>query len=252
MRRGKVLRFLAGGSLTRWFVVRRSVRLVIAAVLLVVSARFAPQLHSAQTDSITVCASECDHKTIQEAIDAPSTDAGDTIQILDAIHTEAGIVVTKSVNIVGTGMSGTVVQAEMTVSLAGNRVFRIEGGTTVTIQGMKIRYGRAAGSPAQGGGILNNGSLRLERVAVTDNLAVGSDGNPGGTAEGGGIYNNGSLILVRSVIGNNDAKAGDGSSNGADGGDGHGGGIANGTGGLLTVINSTISGNAARGGYGFG
>jgi hypothetical protein len=92
----------------------------------------------------------------------------------------------------------------------------------------------------------------LERVAVTDNLAVAPDGNPGGTAEGGGIYNNGSLILVRSMVSNNRAEAGDGFSNGADGGDGHGGGIANGTGGLLTVINSTISGNAVQGGYGFG
>lgn len=247
-----MLRFLAGGCLTRWFVDRHSVRLVIMVVLLAVSARFAPQSSLAQTDSVTVCASECDHQTIQAAIDDPSTDAGDTIRVLDAIHTEAGITVNKSVVIVGMSASGTIVQAETQGTLADSRVFRIESSTAVTIQDMTIRHGRTTGSPAQGGGILNEGGLMLERVAVTDNLAVGSRGYPGGAAEGGGIYNSGSLVLVSSVVSNNDAEAGDGSSSGADGGDSHGGGIANGTGGTLTLINSTISGNAATGGFGFG
>jgi hypothetical protein len=190
--------------------------------------------------------------TIQTAIDNPFAGAGDTIHVLNATHTEGGIVVTKSVTIVGTSTAGTIVQAELDGSLADNRVFRIETGATVTIRSMTIRHGRATGSPARGGGILNKGSLTLERVAVTDNLALGSRGNPAGSAEGGGIYNNGSLILFKSVVSNNVAEAGDGSSSGADGGDGHGGGIANGTGGTLTLINSTISGNAAMGGSGFG
>jgi hypothetical protein len=247
-----VPRFLAEGPLTGWFVGHRSIRLVSAAALLVISIWFGPQSYSARADAITVCAADCDYSTIQAAVDDASTGPGDTIQVLDAIHTESGIVVNKSVTIVGASAWGTIVQAGLERSPAGDRVFRIESGATVAIRDMTIRHGRASGSPAQGGGILNDGTLTLERVAVTDNLAIGPNGNPGEPAAGGGIYNNGSLIVVRSVVSNNNAEAGDGSSSGADGGDGHGGGIANGTGGTLTVINSTISGNRAVGGYGFG
>jgi hypothetical protein len=252
MRRGKVLRFLPVGRLTGSCIVQRSVRLAVAGGFLAISVWSSPQSYSAQRETITVCASTCVHKTIQAAVDDPSTDAGDTIQVLDATHTESGIVVNKSVTIIGTSPSGTIVQAEMMGSPADDRVFRIESGAIVTIRDMTIRHGRASGSPAQGGGILNDGTLTLVRVAVTDNLALGSDGNPGGPAEGGGICNNGTLTVVSSVVSSNDAQAGDGSSSGADGGDGHGGGIANGTGRALTVVNSTVSGNAARGGYGFG
>jgi hypothetical protein len=225
---------------------------VIAAAFLVISARFAPQPSSAQVDPITVCAGECDHKTIQAAIDDPSTDAGDTIRILNATHTEAGIAVTKSVTIVGANASGTIVQAHEDKDAASDRVLTVVGGASATIQNVTVRHGKVTGSPARGGGILNEGSLTLEKVAVTDNLAIGSDSNPGGSAEGGGIYNNGLLILVRSVVSNSGAEAGNGSSSGANGGDGHGGGIANGPGGALTAVNSTISGNRAVGGYGFG
>jgi hypothetical protein len=236
----------------RRLVVGQTVRVVIVTALLAVSTWVAPQSHSVQTDAITVCATGCDHQTIQAAIDDPSTTAGDTISILDAIHTEAGIVVYKNVTIVGASTLGTIVQAELPGSPSNNRVFRIESGATVAIQDMTIRHGRVTGSPARGGGILNSGALTLERVAVTDNLAVGSDGYPGGAAEGGGVYNNGSLVVLRSVVSDNDAEGGDGSVSGANGGDGRGGGIANGTGGTLAIINSTISGNAALGGLGFG
>ncbi|MGD2179177.1 MAG: hypothetical protein PVG71_15305 [Anaerolineae bacterium] len=246
-----MLRFLAGEPLKRRFVAQRSVRFVIAAVLLAVSARFAPQSHSAQTDSITVCASECDHETIQAAIDDTFTDAGDTIQVLDPIHTEAGIVVTKSVSIMGTSTSGTIVQADTAEGLASDRVFEIPAGVDVTIQDMAIRFGSVTGSPARGGGILNQGMLKLDRVTIRANHAVGSPGDPGGTAEGGGIYNDGVLQIVSSTISGNEARGGGGTP-GDDGGHAGGGGLFTTDGGSLTVVSSTVSGNRARAGAGGG
>jgi hypothetical protein len=247
-----MLQFFSGGPLMGRFFVQRSIRLVIAVLLVAVFAGFAPDSHLAQDDSITVCASGCHHPTIQAAIDAPSTDAGDTIRVLDAMHTEVGIVVHKSVTIEGISASGTFVQAHALEPVASDRVLTIESGATVTIRDMTIRHGRADGRPARGGGILNDGTLWLERVAVTRNLATGSDGRPGGPAEGGGIYNNGSLVVVGGLVSDNLAEGGNGTWNGANGGDGRGGGVANGPGGMLMIVNSTISGNTATGGYGFG
>lgn len=247
-----MLENLAGRLLTRGRAIQRCVRLMITAALLVVTVLLAPKARLAQMGSVTVCASECDYRTIQAAIDASSQDTGVSIAVLDPVHTESGIRVDKSVTIVGASAADTIVQADTANGLVSERVFEIPQGADVTIQDMTIRHGRVTGSPARGGGILNEGSLTLERVAVTDNLAVGSDGNPGGMAEGGGIYNNGSLIVVSSVVSNNGVEAGNGSSSGADGGDGQGGGMANGTAGTLTIINSTVSSNTAVGGDGFG
>ena len=74
----------------------------------------------------TVCASGCDFSTIQAAIDDPSTEAGAIIEITDPIHTEAGIVVNKSVAIRGLGADDTIVQAhDETPDEAPDRVFSL-------------------------------------------------------------------------------------------------------------------------------
>jgi hypothetical protein len=224
---------------------------VIAAALLPVSLWFASESHSAQADSITVCASDCDYKTIQAAVDASSTDAGASIAVLDAFHTESGIQVDKSITIAGTNPAGTTVQADTAEGLASERVFEIPGGVDVIIQDMTIRYGSVTGSPARGGGILNQGTLKLERVTVLGNHALGSRGDPGGTAEGGGIYNDGAVQIVSSTISGNEARAGDGTP-GDNGGNARGGGLFSTDGGSLTVVNSTVSSNTARGGAGGG
>jgi hypothetical protein len=230
----------------------RTTRLGLACLLIAAAWLFALPLRSVRAGTITVCASGCDYDTIQGAIDAASTDVRDIISVEDAVHTEAGIVVDKEVLIFGEGASSTIVQADDGPDTAVDRVFTIAPGVSVTIQDMTIRYGRAAGSPARGGGILNNGTLTLKRVAVRDNRAVGSEASPGGKAEGGGIFNDGSLTVVQSTVSGNEAQAGDGAYSGVDGGDGHGGGIANGEDGSLMVTNSTISGNSALPGEGRG
>lgn len=206
----------------------------------------------AGAEPITVCATGCDYPTIQAAIDAASTRDGDRISIVDPVHTEADIHVHKSVVLFGASASSTVVQARDKGDAANGRVLAVQSDVRVTVQDVTIRHGEASGIPAQGGAVLNHGRLTLQRVTVIANSAVGTEGAPGGTAEGGGIYNDGSLTLIDSAIGGNQALGGDGAYSGTDGGEGRGGGIANGDEGTLTVFNSTISDNTVKGGAGEG
>ena len=98
-----------------------------------------------------------------------------------------------------------------------------EGEATVTLLGSKVSWNTGA---YKGGGIYNSpsGVMYLVGSEVSRNLLSGSFGN------GGGIYNSGHLDSIASTISYNTAHAG--------------GGIYN-LGGLLTMTNTTISGNLA-------
>jgi|GEM_PF-2332619 len=138
----------------------------------------------------------------------------------------------------GAGPRKTVIDA----CKLGDRVFEIKPGATVWIRGLTITNGHARnGAPAMDGQLIGS---------------TGGDGNMG--AEGGGILNEGTLALIDAALTNN--RAGNGSDGGA-GGDfgGSGGGGASGScggaisneTGQLTVIDSTLSGNyAGNGGNG--
>lgn len=201
-----------------------------------------PMVHA---DILTVCGSSCDYTTIAAAVQAAN--AGDTISVLEAIHTESGIVVDEDVTIVGSNVAGTVVQGATDVISATDRVFEILPGAQVVIRTMVIRHGKATGNPARGGGIWNGGTLSLEQVTVEANQAVGSPAAPGGVAQGGGIYTEGDLQAVGCTISGNLALGGEGASCGDDGGDGSAGGLFHG-GGNVVMFNSTVSGNMARSG----
>jgi hypothetical protein len=187
---------------------------------------------------LTVCASGCSYQTIQAAIDNISEDDSPLIEILDPVHTEAGIKVNKDLTIRGLGIEETVVQAYETREGAPDRVFLIERGVTAVISDLTIRHGDPANIDEKGGGIRNFGSLTLVSTLVTANQANG----------GGGINNAGDLTLINSTVSDNLA---DGiASPGLD--CGNGGGIQSGS-GTLFILNSTISGNEnvkgrARGG----
>lgn len=149
----------------------------------------------------TVCASGCDFTLIQEAIDDSAVLAGDTIMVMDAIHTEAGISVDKDVIIRGQGAKETIVQAAEVVndgSAPGDAVFHIYDNTKATIGDMTVRHGgrlillEVIDSVSMeredqdvetmyhvnialafyGGGILVEGELNLENSLVTDNHLV--------------------------------------------------------------------------------
>jgi predicted outer membrane repeat protein len=178
----------------------------------------------------TVCAAGCDFATIQAAIDDAGTANGAIIEITDPIHTEAGIVVNKDVTIRGLGAEDTIVQAHEIAGEALDRVFLVEEGANLILEGMTIRHGKPS-IEEHGGGIMNHGTLTLRDCAVSDNIAIG----------GGGICNSGALKLVNSSVSNNAAVDTAPPGIFACGG---GGGIRSGK-GTLALINSTVSGNQA-------
>lgn len=182
-------------------------------------------------DVLTVCASGCNYATIQTAIDDNPTVAGVVIEIVDPIHTEAGILVNKDIVIQGRGAESTIVQAHADIDEATQRVFFIAAETSVTIRGITIRHGNPAAKPQSGGAIHNEGELILEACAIRDNQG----------SAGGGIFNDGTLTLIDCTVSHNTAT----------GGDTYyecntGGGIKN-MAGEVALINSTVSGNTARG-----
>jgi hypothetical protein len=184
---------------------------------------------------VTVCATDCDFVTIQAAIDDPSTLPGDFIYVADAIHTEAGITVNKDVTIRGRGAQHTIVEAHPTIDAAADRVFFITKGTTVTIEAMTIRHGRPVEGLRSGGGIQNQGTLRLAHCVVSHNRANC----------GGGILNDGgTLAVVNCTIRDNTA---DGMHPNPGYACGSGGAIKNVEGGILEVMASTFSHNHAAG-----
>jgi hypothetical protein len=95
---------------------------------------------------------------------------------------------------------------------------------TVNISGLTMRNGERA----QGGGIYKTGTLTLINSTVSGNAA----------SQGGGIYNgSGTLTLTNSTVSGNSAAE-------------DGGGIFNPFFGLTIVTNSTVTGNAASNGGG--
>lgn len=177
-----------------------------------------------------------------------------------------------------------------------SRVFEVASGAHATLTGLEITGGQtqagadgsspgqSGGFGANGGGILNSGSLILEKVWMLENFTghggrgvdgdqpsasftrYGQSGGSGGN--GGGIYNasGASLTVTASTIGANGTGNGGNGGNGAagqlgigkfpygsDGGDGgpagSGGGIYNF--GSATIADTTIEGNfTGRGGNG--
>jgi hypothetical protein len=152
---------------------------------------------------------------------------GDTIQFAASlnggtINLANTLDVSKDLTVDGAG-SG------ITVNGGGvNRVFLIEAGNVVGINGLTITGG-APPPGFDGGGIYNKGTLSLSNSTVT--------GNSGGSA---GIYNavTGTMTLSGDTVDDNSVG----------GPTGQGGGIGNV--GTMTILNSTITANTANQGGG--
>jgi hemolysin type calcium-binding protein len=142
--------------------------------------------------------------------------------------------ISQNVDIIGPGSS------LFTVSGADQfRPFAIASGATVAMSGITVAHGKCPGNPCGiGAGILNAGTLTLNRAVVTFNKARVSGGSDAFPA-GGGIYNttDGTLHLILSTVTQNTADAEGGTSQNAP----SGGGIANF--GTLTIDRSTVSFN---------
>ena len=206
--------------------------------VIVVTATPAPTSTPVPPPSVTVCASGCDFRSIQAAIDDELTVPESIITLGDEVHTEADIDVTKSVIIQGHGATSTVVQASAAPEESTGRVFLIAEGASVTIRKLTIRHGNPDLEPSvfgirrNGGAIANMGTLVVEDCIIRDNVANG----------GAGIMNRGELTVSNCLI----------TDNYADGVDAPGHGCGSGAAirsveGPTTVVNSTLSSNSGVG-----
>ena len=175
--------------------------------------------------------------------------AGQTISL-----TSGPVVVGKNVTIDGSGAPG--------LALSGggaNRVLEVGTGVTATVSHLTMRDGYGW---QVGGAVINNGSLTLDHVTVTNNTQATDAGDF--WQGGGGIYNGdgATLNLVDSTVSNNNARW--------SGGAVYGffnttinitrstlsGNISNDVGGAIrslgntTITNSTLSGNTSTGWHG--
>jgi hypothetical protein len=204
----------------------------------------------------TVCARGCKYTTIAAAIAAAK--AGDTISILDAVHTESNITVDRNLTIKGLGATITAVDGGGEFN-DFETVFVIDLGVTVTIQDMTIRDSSRSG-------IVNNGTVTISNSTVSDNAAGGIENSGTVTISNstisdnsspccGGIDNGGTMTISNSTVSDNNSAVGAGIDNGGtmtisnstvSGNGGHGGGgIANFGFGTVTINDSTISGNSS-------
>lgn len=143
-------------------------------------------------------------------------------------NTTTGFIIGKNLTIRGQGAGQTIVQASTTENTATRRVFTLAATTSVTIDGITMRYGKTTGSGStdEGGAVLNLGTSTIKNSIVSYSRSTGS--------WGGGISNQGVLTVASSSILYNTTNT-------------SGGGIVNsfyvsGT-GYLTVENSTIAYN---------
>jgi hypothetical protein len=206
--------------------------LIIAACIAPLPIAPEPSPTTTPTADITVCATGCDFVTLQAAIDASETAPMAVIGVMDAVHTEADIQVHKTVTIQGQGAAHTIVQAHAMPETATERVFFIQSGVTVTLRALTIRHGNPKASPESGGGILNEGTLRMKDSVVTANSG----------SAGGGIHNEGTLTVVNSTISHNTARGGGDSNYECQ----TGGGIKALV-GTVTLLDSTVHHNTAIG-----
>jgi fibronectin-binding autotransporter adhesin len=133
----------------------------------------------------------------QAVINANDTPGPNTITFQQGLTgtialTSGQLTIDEDVDIQGPGAS--------VISVSGNgasRVFETSPGTTVTISGLTLTNGRTfAGDDADGAGVVNRGTLTLNAVIVSHNVAA---------RDGGGIRNEGTLYLNDSTVRDNTA-----------------------------------------------
>ena len=174
---------------------------------------------------LTVCGSGCTSTTIHGALQVAAD--GDTIRVEDTQpHTEAEILVDRSVTIEGIQANGTILQAATSAGTFSGRVFVVPAGRSVLLRDLLLRYGSVAG---EGGGIYTQGNLTLERVDVRNNQTSDTDSQ---NELGGGIYNSGNLRMSDCLVYQNYAGF-------------QGGGIYNAAGGTLVATDSVMISNIA-------
>lgn len=133
------------------------------------------------TCTAATCFVPVTHPTVAAGLADP---ACPTVYVYSGTYEER-VTVSRDVAVVGVGAEPVVLDGA-----ARGTVITVDAGVTATLRGLAIRNGQA---PA-GGGIVNRGTLTLDAVTVSDNVAVAP------APAGGGIDNAGTLTLTASVV----------------------------------------------------
>jgi hypothetical protein len=142
------------------------------------------------------------------------------------------------------------------------RLFAVDPAARLSLNNVTLAFGLVNYFGAQGGAIVNAGTLTLSHDAIRDNEAlgisfIGGSESAGGSATGGGIYNTvgASLTMTACTLSGNMAQGGNGGfhsagtiHDGEPGGFAGGGGIAND--GSIIISACLLDGNVATGGNG--
>lgn len=186
-------------------------------------------VYSEAADIIVTSLADSGPGSLRQAIaDAPD---GGTIGFAvegDIVLTSGELLIDKSLRVFGGRHQHITVR--VAANLFDTRVFKVTG-APVTLSYLTIQDGNNSLLDDVGGGIYNLGDLLLQRVTIRDNKSV----------VGGGLYNESGAIvtIVNSTISGNlavDPGICDG---------GYGGGIGNG-GGVVNLINCTVTDNQAQ------
>ena len=256
----------------RWRMTGNKSWRIFLSTLLLVALLFAslpiPHVRAASSWTVTknadtddgLCDRDC---SLREAIYAANS--GDTIvfsrNLTITLLSQLPTISTR-ISIKGRGAMKTIIQASKCnprtlprgCKPASYRVFEVDRGGNLTLDGVTVQYGNCDGWCANagehGGGIYNAGTLSVKNSIVSYNIAAW---------EGGGIYSavKGRLTIANSSITNNRADFSGGGISSAssatvsnskifsNGSLSYGGGISNGEGGRLTLNNSTLWNNGA-------
>lgn len=165
-------------------------------------------------------------KTIGHALSLSLS--GDMILVAAATYKE-NLKIGKSLNIVGSGASTTIIDG----GGVGTVITISSSSAHVSLSRMTIRngFGSSGNGFGGGGGIVNMGTLTINKSTISGNIARGMPG------QGGGLLNRGTLTVNSSTLMGNVVSGIFGA--------GFGGAIFNY--GTLRINNATISGNIASG-----
>jgi len=138
---------------------------------------------------LTVGTKDCEFSSVKEALAAVDNKRY-IVYIMDDVHTESGIKISKEVTIRGFGSEQSTIQAAADLKSAAQRVFLVEEGGNLRLEGLTIQHGSANEIPRSGAGILNLGKLVIESCNIRDNIGT----------YGVGIESRGYLSMKNSII----------------------------------------------------
>lgn len=198
-------------------------RTIFLMVLLTAQLNLLP-VQTVYASSLTVCPSGCTYTTVGAAVSAAI--ANDAITILAGTYHETNIDFSKNLTLKGVGSAQVIIDAQH-----NGRVFQIDSGKTVYMEGMTIQNGSVTTTDSDGGAIFSQGNLVLDDLKFLNNHADDM---------GGAIFSEGgSLTITNSTFSgnNNNTARATGASGGA---------IASASIGSLSLQHVTFTNNTAK------